>query len=310
LKTVIIGGNGFIGSHIVDHLVVDKWRVTVYDRFLERYRPPLRKVEYVIGELGNIGLLNSVLPGSDVVFHLASTTIPQTSNESPTFDIQSNLVDTLGLLDACIKNKVKKIVFISSGGTVYGIPRYLPVDENHPTNPICSYGIIKLVIEKYIQLYHHLYGLSYAILRPSNPYGERQNPIGVQGVIAVFLGRIVRDQPIILWGDGEIVRDFIHVIDLARAATLSASSMVTNGIMNIGSGKSTSLNLLLELIQTIVKKPVEIHKMPPRSFDVQRIILDINQVKTTLNWEPSILLDNGIASTWQWITSLKLSDTK
>jgi len=136
----------------------------------------------------------------EMVFHLVSTTVPKTSNEDPAFDVMSNVVETIYLLEQCAKGKAKKVVFVSSGGAVYGTPAALPVAENSPEGPESPYGITKLAIEKYLGLFHRLYGLNYVIIRPSNPYGERQNPDGDQGVIAVFLGKIAKDQAIDIWG--------------------------------------------------------------------------------------------------------------
>ena len=155
-----------------------------------------------------------VLPQMDMVFHLVSTTVPKTSNDDPAFDVMSNVVETIYLLEQCAKGKVKKIVFVSSGGAVYGTPAALPVPEDSPEKPESSYGITKLAIEKYLELFHRLYGLNYVILRPSNPYGERQNPDGDQGVIAVFLGKIAKGQAIDIWGDGSNVKDYVYIGDL------------------------------------------------------------------------------------------------
>lgn len=164
------------------------------------------------GDLGNHGLIREALEGIDVVFHLASTTLPKTSNDDPGYDVRSNVVDTIQLLEACVDAGVRKVIFASSGGTVYGVPERLPIKEDHPTNPISSYGIVKLTIEKYLGLFHYLYGLDYAALRISNPYGPYQDPAGQQGAISVFLHRILSGQPIAIWGDGEIVRELrIHL---------------------------------------------------------------------------------------------------
>ena len=186
MRAVIIGGNGFIGSHLVDSLLFEGWQVVVYDRAPERYRPPLVGVEYCTGELGNEHLLTSVLPRADVIFHLASTTIHQSSNESPVFDIQSNLIDTVRFLKVCVECQVGKVIFLSSGGTVYCVPNSLPVNEKHPTNPICSYGIVKLAIRKYLYLFKHLYGLSYIVLRSSVLYGHGRIRAGNRGPLQFF----------------------------------------------------------------------------------------------------------------------------
>jgi len=307
MKAVVVGGNGFIGSHLVDSLLADGWQVVVYDRAPERYRPPLAGVEYVIGELGNKSLLASVLPKADVVFHLASTTIPQSSNESPVFDIQSNLIDAVRFLKVCVASQVGKVIFFSSGGTVYGISNSLPVNEKHPTNPICSYGIVKLAIEKYLHLFKQLYGLSYMVLRPSVSYGQRQNPTGEQGAIAVFLGRIAQELPVTIWGDGEIIRDYLYISDLVRACMLAATSTRTSMVLNVGSGQGVSLNQLLEIIEGVVQKPFSVVRLQARPFDVPNLILDSQRISAELNWTPEVLLEDGISRTWNWIRSLKWS---
>ncbi len=305
MRAVVVGGNGFIGSHLVDSLLADRWQVVVYDRAPERYRPPLAEVEYCIGELGNERLLTSVLPKADVVFHLASTTIHQSSNESPVFDIQSNLIDTVRFLKICVEAQIGKVIFLSSGGTVYGVPNSLPVNEKHPTNPICSYGIVKLAVEKYLHLFKHLYGLSYMVLRPSVSYGQRQNPSGKQGAITVFLGRIAQKLPITIWGDGETIRDYLHVSDLVKACLLAATSTRTNTVLNVGSGQGVSLNQLLAIIERVVQKPFSVERVSARPFDVPKLILDTQRAGIELSWMSEVQLEEGISRTWNWIRALQ-----
>ena len=305
MRAVVVGGNGFIGSHLVDALLADGWQVVVYDRAPERYRPPLARVEYVLEDLGNTSALSSVLPRSDVVFHLASTTIPKSSNDAPVFDIQSNLINTVRLLEVCVRSQVGKIVFLSSGGTVYGVPMSLPVNEIHPTNPICAHGIVKLAIEKYVYLFNRLYGLGCTILRPSNPYGRRQNPAGKQGAVSVFLGSIAQDLPVTIWGDGEVIRDFFHVSDLARACLLAATLETPSPIFNIGSGVGISLNQLLKVIESVIQKTFRVVYLPARPFDVPNIVLDVQRVGVEMNWTPGIALEKGILETWDWVHSLQ-----
>lgn len=304
MRAAILGGNGFIGTHLVDALSREGWHVTVYDRAEERYRPRHPDMDYVIGELGNRHLLESVLARVDIVFHLISTTIPQTSNESPIFDVRSNLVDTLSLLEICVKNHVPKVVFLSSGGTVYGIPTQLPVSEDHLTSPICSYGIIKLAIEKYLYLFHHLHGLDYSILRPANPYGERQNPMGAQGVISVFLGRIAQGLPVVVWGDGSIERDFFYVSDLVDACISAATTESRYRIFNIGSGQSCSINEVIENIMQVVAQPFRVIYTPARTFDVPKLMLDIRRARAELCWQPRVFLEEGLVLTWEWMRSM------
>lgn len=305
MRAVIVGGNGFIGSHLVDALLHEHWQVVVYDRYPERFRSPIPQVEYVYGEFENTTLLGSVLSRADIVFHLVSTTTPRSSNESPVFDIQTNLIGSVNFLHLCVKAKVGKVVFLSSGGTVYGIPQDLPVKELHETNPICSYGIVKLAIEKYLLLFQQLYDLPYTILRPSNPYGQRQNPDGEQGVVAVFLGRVARGLPITIWGNGEVVRDYFFVKDLAVACVRAGTLQIEPKLLNIGSGAGLSLNQLLASMETVIGREIQIVRLPPRPFDVPELVLDVSLANQVLNWSAKTPLEEGLKLTWEWIESLK-----
>jgi UDP-glucose 4-epimerase len=304
LRAVVVGGNGFIGSHLVDRLLATGWEVVVYDCAPERFRPPLPGVTYALKDLGDVSALLKVLPGADVVFHLVSTTIPQTSNDAPLFDLRTNLLGTVRFLQACVQADVGRVIFLSSGGTVYGIPTTTPVDEAQPTHPICSYGIVKLAIEKYLYLFEHLYGLSYGILRPSNPYGPRQNFMGKQGVVTVFLGRIAQGVPVTLWGDGTVVRDFFHVSDLARACLALAGADGPGRVFNVGSGQGLSLNALLDVIADVVRQPFEVQRSSGRPFDVPHLVLDVACAREALGWAPQVDLATGIADTWAWVQAV------
>jgi UDP-glucose 4-epimerase len=256
---------------------------------------------YHIQDFGNRAFLASVLPQMDMVFHLVSTTVPKTSNDDPTFDVMSNVVETIYLLEQCAKEKVKKVVFVSSGGAVYGTPAALPVAEDSPEMPESSYGITKLAIEKYLGLFHRLYGLNYVILRPSNPYGERQNPDGDQGVIAVFLGRIAKGQAIDIWGDGSNVKDFIYIGDLIDGIYKAAFSDSVHRVFNIGSGIGHSVNDIVRRIAEKVDRPISMNYGPKGTFDVSRIYLDIALARKGLGWEPRISLDEGLRRTWEFL---------
>src|SRR5690349_8458886 len=215
MNCLVLGGNGFIGSHLVDKLLADGHSVRVFNRHEEHFRKPIASVEYQYGDFGNRELLMEALKGVDAVFHLISTTLPKTSNDDPAFDVQSNVVETVFLLEQCMARQVKKIIFISSGETAYGKPPTLRIPEKSPTDPECSYGITKLAIEKYLYLFWYLHGLDYTILRLANAYGERQRPTATQGAIPVFLERAMRNDEIVVWGNGSVVRDYIHVKDIA-----------------------------------------------------------------------------------------------
>ncbi len=259
LNSLVLGGNGFIGTHLVDGLLEKGNLVRIYDRSPNRFRATPRDAEFVEGELGNHGLIREAVEGMEVVFHCVSTTLPKTSNDDPLYDVRSNLIDTLQLLEACVEAGVRKVIFASSGGTVYGLPQTIPITEDHPTDPITSYGIVKLAVEKYLGLFHHLHGLDYTALRISNPYGPYQDPGGQQGAIVVFLHRLYTGQPIIIWGDGRVVRDYLYVADLVDALVLAAERETRRKVLNVGSGQGTSLNELVALIAEVTGERPEIN---------------------------------------------------
>jgi len=305
MKCLVLGGNGFIGSHLVDKLLAEGHHVRVFDRHEERYRSPLlNAVDYQYGDFGNHGLLSGALNNIEVVFHLINTTVPKTSNDDPAFDLSSNAIETIFLLKQCVAKKIHKIIFISSGGTVYGIPDILPINEGCATNPLCSYGITKLTIEKYLSLFKYLYGLDYTIVRPSNPYGSRQNPFGMQGAISVFLAKVVRNEQIEIWGDGEIVRDYIFTDDLADGIYKAAFTNTTSKIFNLGSGEGISLNSILAAIGKTTNREVKHKYMQKRLFDVPAIFLDITKAKEELYWIPTTPLEAGINKTLSFTSQL------
>lgn len=305
MHVCVLGGNGFIGSHVLDELRHLGHEVLVYDRQDEKYRPPRTDVEYVRGELCDFELLRECLSGVDCVIHLASSTLSAASNQDPILDIQSNLVTTLKLLQVCVDQDVKTVVFVSSGGTVYGIPQRLPIVEDHPNNPISSYGIVKLAIEKYLALYARLYGIGYQILRPSNPYGERQNPLRNQGIVAVSLWRVLHNQPVVVFGDGSTIRDYLYVGDLSRAICLALGHTGPSRIFNVGSGQGQSINELIDRISKLLGVSVRIKRHPARLSDVPRVVLDTGRIQSEMNWQPQVSMEEGLRRTWDWLVELK-----
>lgn len=304
MKILVLGGNGFIGSHLVDRLLHEGHEVRVFDRNPERYRKPLARVEYEFQDFGNRSALAKALQNVETVFHLISTTTPKTSNDDPEFDVTSNLVETISLLKLCIRAKVRKLIYLSSGGAIYGIPARLPVLEDDPKAPQSSYGITKLAIEKYIELFHRLYGLDYIIIRPSNPYGERQNPLADQGVIAVFLGKISRNEPIDIWGDGNVVKDYIYIEDLVDGIYKAAFQNAKHQIFNIGFGTGTTINSIIAVIQELTNVPMAVNYIALKNFDVPNIYLDVSRAQEELQWEPQTSLQKGISKTWNFIRQL------
>lgn len=305
---LVLGARGFIGSHLTDALLAAGARVRAFDRpgvqtvkgVAEDRRPGLTTLE---GDLVSTKDIEAALEGVDVCYHLVSTTLPRSSNLDPAYDIETNLLGTLRLLDAAVRQKVKRIVFTSSGGTVYGNPTNTPINEAHPTNPTCSYGIMKLAIEKYLALYQQLHGLQCTVLRLANPYGERQRIEASQGAVGVFLGKVLRNEPIEIWGDGSVVRDYLHISDVIRALLLPVGSNTssTSKVFNIGSGKGCSINDLIHTISVVTDRQPKVKYLPGRGFDVPVNVLDISKAKEQLNWEPFIGLHEGIANTWRWM---------
>jgi UDP-glucose 4-epimerase len=265
-RCLVLSGAGFIGSHVVDALVEKGHDVGVFDlprRNKSNVSHHLGRIKIIEGDFTNEADLRRAVPGMDYIFHLIGTTLPQSSNDNPVYDVESNVIGTLRLLRLAVKVGVKKVVFISSGGTVYGLPEKIPIPETHPTSPLCSYGITKLVIEKYLHLFHHLYGLDYVVLRVSNCYGERQQFVGAQqGVVSIFMNLLKRDKPITIWGDGSVVRDFVYVKDVARAFLLALTNTSQHKVFNVGSSVGTSVNQLLALIQKITGKTPRVNYTP------------------------------------------------
>jgi len=304
MNALVLGGNGFIGSHLVDCLLDGGNKVRVFDRLPERYSHAMANVDYHIGHFGDAFSMAEALYGIDVVYHLVSTTVPSTSNLDPSADVRDNLLATIVLLEQMVKAGVRRIIYLSSGGTVYGNPIQLPITEGHPLNPICSYGIVKVAVENYLFMFRHLYGLSPVVFRPSNPFGPRQGHIGVQGLIATFLHRIMKEEPLIVWGDGSVIRDYLYVTDLAHLIALAGQSQIT-GIFNAGYGSGFSVNQIIQIISDVTGKSYRVHFEPARVFDVKEVALDITKSKDIFSWVPEVSLREGIKLHWEWIRETK-----
>ncbi len=303
MKCVVVGGGGFIGSHLCEALLGAGHDVTVFDR---EEAPNLGRLKQQgailsVGDFFNPEDLQRSLQNQDAIFHLLSTTVPQTSNDDPAYDVETNVIGTLRLLDEARKARIKKVILASSGGTVYGIPQEIPIKESHPTNPTCSYGIAKLAIEKYLHLYWILYGLDYCVLRLANAYGDRQRPTATQGVIPVFLERVLRNNEIIVWGDGSVMRDYVFVTDIASALVKALTYSGEIKVFNIGSGQGYSLREVIHVIESVTRQPLKVKYTNGRPFDVPISILDISQAKIYLNWLPTISLLEGITRMYAWM---------
>ena len=304
LRCLILGGRGFLGSHLCDAIVGSGHSARVFDRPkvpAPENSPGALAAEFIEGDFANPRDLDEALEGIDVVFHLVSTTLPKTSNDNPVYDLETNVVGTMHMLEAARRNAVRKVVFSSSGGTVYGDLRQVPDPESHPTDPECSYGIGKLTIEKYLHLYHTLHGVDYCILRMANPYGPRQRATGVQGAATVFLHKAMAGETLEIWGDGSVVRDYLYVDDAVDALCRAMTHVGDRKLFNIGSGVGHSLNEVISSIETVLSCEVRRRHLPGRPFDVPTNVLDIALAREHLGWQPSTALMEGLTRTVEWI---------
>jgi UDP-glucose 4-epimerase len=296
-----------MGSHLCEALLVSGHEVRVLDRPDSRYLDHAKRcgANLVAGDFLNPDDIRRAISNCDVVYHLVSTTLPQTSNDNPGYDVETNVLGTLRMLDEARKGHVKKIVFASSGGTVYGVPQKIPIKENHPTEPICSYGVCKLAIEKYLHLYGTLYALDYCILRIANAYGEKQPVNETQGVIPAFLHKALRHEELIVWGDGSVMRDYTYIGDITTAFIKASNYRGKLKIFNIGTGQGHSLIHIISIIEQIIKRPLPVRYMPGRLFDIPVNILDTSRAKSHLDWQPAVGLIEGISRTFEWMKKEK-----
>lgn len=306
MNIAIIGGAGFIGVNLAIRLSsFPDNRITVVDRD-ESFFEPLRKlnlsnVAFLVGSFDNDTDFDRQVKGQDVIYHLASTTIPGTSNQHIPEELDSNVTVTARLFDACVKQKVKKVIFISSGGTVYGKKGKCPIEENMVTYPISSYGIQKLAIEKMLYLYRYQFGLDYRIIRLANPYGPYQRPNGRLGVVTTFIYKAMTDGRLEVYGDGTVVRDFIYIDDAVKGIINIADGDCEYRVFNLGSGKGTSVNQVIDSIKKIVRDDICVEYESSRSGDVPENYLDISRYEKYYGKLDPMSLEEGIKRTMDFL---------
>jgi UDP-glucose 4-epimerase len=241
----------------------------------------------------------ALVPGIDVVFHLAAQIDVRRAITDPATDMQVNVGGTLNVLRRCVEARVRRLVMSSTGGALYGESAVLPAVEEAIIRPLSPYGVSKHCAEQYVGYFHRTAGLETAILRYSNVYGPRQDPNGEAGVVGIFARQILLGQPCIVYGDGEQTRDFVFVDDVARANMLAMQGSV--GTYNIGTGVETSVNHLLATFEYVVGHSIVRQFAPPRAGEVQRMALNAEKARANLGWEPAVSLEDGLSQTLAWV---------
>lgn len=303
-ETLVLGANGFVGSHLVDALVQDGHSVRAFDRFgsKEPVYEDSDKVEMFVGDYLNKGDLKEALKNIEYVFHFISTTTPITAENDPVVDIETNMRMSVELLQLCVEEGVERVIFASTGGAIYGNkPEGARLKETDSAEPVSPYGIGKLTIENYLRFFRIKHGLSSTALRISNPYGERQPMHRKQGVIPIFLDNIYNDKPLTVFGDGDMVRDYIYVKDVAQIAASIFDKPNIQPVYNLGSGKGNTVNDLIELSKKITGKDIAVERREVPPTFVKEVVLDNNLLLNEIGDFAFTDLAVGMKATYEYI---------
>jgi UDP-glucose 4-epimerase len=297
---VVLGGGGFMGTNLCRRLLASGHRVRAYGRSCH-FPDDLHGVEWVKGDFADANSLAGAIESCDIVFHLVHAATPQAANLSIPLDVQQNVIPSITLLELCRRLGVARVIFSSSGGTLYGCPQQIPTPESAPTDPICAYGISKLAIEKYLALYEHLHALDFRVLRIANAFGPFQIAWKGQGFIAATVSRALSGQPIEIWGDGSVMRDFVYIDDVVDAFEAAMGNSGSDRIFNIGTGEGRSLREVIAAIEALLDVKLNIKWAPSRSLDTPRSVVAIDRAKSALAWTPKTPFDAGLAATIEWM---------
>jgi UDP-glucose 4-epimerase len=301
MKILVTGGAGFIGSHIVDAYVRDGHDVTIVDDLSSgRKAQANRQARLVVSDVRDPNLSTLFAESRfEVVNHLAAQMDVRKSVQDPFFDASVNILGTLRLLDCSRAYGVRKFIFSSSGGTIYGECPHKPATEDDASRPESPYGFSKAAAERYIRFYGDMYRLPYTILRYANVYGPRQDPHGEAGVVAIFMGKLLAKEPVTIFGDGAQERDYVYVDDVVEA-NVAALTKGENDIFNIGTGMPTSVNKLYAVMAGFVKGAKPAAYAPARAGELARSILNADRAQKRLAWKPAISLEKGLRETHRY----------
>ncbi|MDZ7269000.1 MAG: SDR family oxidoreductase [candidate division KSB1 bacterium] len=301
MKVLVTGGAGFIGSHIADALLARGHEVVIIDNLVtgrkENLNPQARfhQVDIRDREIAAIFRREQF----EVVYHQAAQMDVRKSVADPRYDAEVNILGTLNLLQQAQQTGVKKFIFASTGGAIYGEQVHFPADEEHPTWPASPYGITKLACEKYIAFFGQSYGLSYVLLRYANVYGPRQSPHGEAGVVAIFTARLLSGEQAVINGDGRQTRDYVYVGDVV-AANLAALDYPVSDYFNIGTGRETDVNQLFRLLNQATGSRCEERHGPAKPGEQRRSVLSYEKAARLLGWRPQVNLEQGLEQTVAW----------
>jgi UDP-glucose 4-epimerase len=303
MKVLLTGGAGFIGSWVAEALIADGNEILIIDDLSTGKIQNIPKdATFARADIRDRDRLEKIFDDfkPEVINHHAAQMNVRNSVEDPIFDAQVNILGTINLLELSIKHEINKFMFASTGGAIYGEPEVIPCIEDTLPAPISPYGISKYAVEKYLNYYRAVHGLSHVILRYSNVYGPRQNPHGEAGVVAIFCDRIKYGNPCEVFGDGKQTRDYIYVEDVARANILSLNA--EDVILNIGTAVETSVNQIVSKLKRVTNRNVQVAYSPRRSGEVDRIALEIKRAEELLGWSPHVNLEDGLSKTWEWFS--------
>lgn len=295
---LVIGGNGFLGSYVVDALVALGHEVSVFDRFSASVMFASRDVRRITGDFLNHADVRSAVSGQDYVFHFLSTTTPASAEDDPSLDVRTNIAASIDLFDFAVQAGTRRLIFASTGGAIYGDQPTGAITEDALPRPVSPYAIGKQTIEGYLRYYHRKHGLESTSFRISNPYGPRQRANKKQGVIPIFLQHIAHGTPITVYGDGSMTRDFLYAADAATLVARTIATTPKHSVYNIGSGHGTTINEVLDLARSVTGREVEVlHQAPPRTF-IERSVLDVNRYTEEFGPLGSLALREGVELTW------------